>query len=553
MKKTIYKTETANILVKYVITIVISAVLLAAASLFNSKSASTVMVMIYVLSVASALCISTLQSIEAIMDKRFKAELLRNIAVIVLLFCGAYKTSALIAIIFCFSDMISHYLNISASKAYIKCKGLRLCYTSADGASTVFAEDLKAGDSVIICDGDFLCFDGVLDGGAKQYSGIYSGGRKKIAVTQVYDYSADFESAVFDRIPLCKYIKRYYPIAVLLIAVIFAAVKLILPHITLFGALISPAAVLLLCMPEMILSGIAVYFAKFGDFETPENLNGVKNIVVNMTGALTKGELSVGDIVCKQGYEAKDVISMCAAVQPDDGNKYAKAFLNYLGVSKTNTVSSKVLPHLGITAEISGRAVLVGSEKLMNINNIDCSEFDKYTVFVAVDGTLIAAIKMNDTLISSACAAMHELKAAGYNTYIVTANNSLTAKAVAENCNAEYTALCDDKAEFVNSLKQSGKTLYIGDDDFAIAAGDAGMRCNGGDDSFAAVVSYVKSAKTVAARTKIRMAVGAVIAIAIIALIMLNVIRAGWLWGVALLIAAVTCLPKYLAANSLEK
>lgn len=553
MKKTAYKTETKDILMKYVISIIIAAVLLAAASVFGANSTGTMVVMLYVLSIASALCISTLHSIEAVMDKRFEAALLRNIAVLVVFFCGAYTMSALVAIIFCFSDMISHFSNITASKVYIKNNKAEIYYSVADGdnVKSVSADELKIGDKVVVNDEDFLCFDGALDNGQKQYCGIYMGDRRTVTVSETYDYSVDFESMLLKSMPIYKYIKLIYPFAVLLIAAIFAAVKLMFVNTLLNGSIFAPAAVLLLCMPDMIMSGIAVYYALCGVSANISSLQTAKNIVVNMTGVLTKGELTVGDIVCKQGYDNKDVISMCAAVQPND-NKFAKAFLSFLGVEKVNTIPSVYLPHLGVKADISGRTVLVGSEKLMNDNGIDCSKFDKYTVFLSVDGTLIAAIKMNDTPLVESCKAMHELKAMGHNTYVVTANNSLTAKAVADNCGAEYKALCDDKAAVINTLKKSGKTAYIGDDKAAAAAADIAFGF-GSDETLALLLRSMKAAGNITTLAKIRIAAGFVVSAGLILLIILNVLHSNMLWLIALIIAAMICLPEYAVSKLLDK
>lgn len=554
MKNTAYKTETKDVLTKYVISIIIAAVLLAAASIFGANSTGTIIIVLYVFSVAAALCISTLHSIEAVMDKRFEAVLLRNIAVLVVFFCGAYSMAALVAIIFCFSDMILHFSNITASKAYIKNQGAEICYSVADGdeVKSVSADKLQAGDKVIVNDGDYLCFDGACDNGKKQYCGIYKGERQTITVSAVYDYSVDFSAELSDTAPIYRYIRMIYPFAVLLIAVIFAAVKLLFAHTSIIGSIFAPAVVLLLCMPDMILSGIAAYYTKADNSAKLLGLQTAQNIVVNMTGVLTKGELTVGDIVCKKGYEDKDIISMCAAVQPNFDNRYAKAFLSYLGVGRVNTVPSEYLPHLGVKADISGRTVLVGSEKLMNDNGIDCAEFEKYTVFVAVDSTLIAAVKMNDTLLANACKAMHELKAAGHNTYVVTANNSLTAQAVANNCGAEYKALCDDKAAYINTLKKSGKTAYIGDDEAAAAAADVAIGIDG-NETLASLLDGMKSAGDIAAHTKIRMAAGFVVSATIITLIILNVLHSSLLWLIAIIIAALICLPEYVAAKQLDK
>ena len=552
MKNNAYKTYPKNILTKYVISIIISAVLLAAASIAGAKSVSTFSVILYVLSIASALSLSTLGSIEALMDKRFEPVLLRNLAVLVLFLCGAYSVSAFASVAFCFSNMISIFSNISASTAYIKNNKAQLEYSVVNGESmkTVAAEKLKLGDVVAVEKGDYLCFDGVLENGSKQYYGVYKGEPQKIRVTQSYDYSVDFHAMLCAANPIYNAVFRYYPLSVLLIAVILAALKLIFAHTTVAASLFSPAAILLLCMPDMIISGIGIYFAKFGNAAKLEKFNSVKNIVVNMSGVLTKGELSVGDMVCKQGYDNRDVISMCAAVQPND-NKFAKAFLSYLGAARVATVPSEYLPHLGVKAEISGRTVLVGSEKLMNDNGVDCSNFDKYTVFVAVDGELIAAVKLNDTLSAEACKAMHELKAAGYNTYVVTANNSLTAKTVADNCGSNFAALCDDKAAFINQLKKRGSVAYIGDDEKAAAAADVSVL--GGTGSLDAIIGCVKAAKDAEMFEKTRLAVGFAVSAGLMLLMILNVIRGSLLWLIALLIAATICLPEYLAAKQLEK
>lgn len=556
MKNTVFKTEAKDILMKYVVSIIISALLLAAASLLGAQN-STVVTMLYVLSVASALCISTLHGIEALMDRHFDAALLRTAALLIIFFAGAYVQTAFAAILLCFADMIKKYADISLSKAYIKNNGGGLCYTliSGDDTQSVFAEKIKLNDRVIINDGDFLCFDCVYDNGKKLYSGVYSGESKAVTVTALYDYSVDFEQMHGKSSPMYKKIRLYYMLCIAFIAVVFAVVNIAFGGSKVILSLLTPAIILLLSAPEFISSGIAAYFVLTGKSNLQKSIDGVKNIVVNMSGVLTRGELTVGEVVCSDGYNSKDIISMCAAVQPNFDNKFAKAFLEYLGVGKIAAVPSKYSQGLGITADISGRKVLVGSQKLLNNNGVDCSKYDGYTVYVAVDGIMIAAVKMNDVLSADACKAMHELKNAGYNTYMVTANNTLTAKAAAENCSAEYTALCTDKAGYINSVKKGGKTVYIGDDDAAANAADIALKFseNGDIASLSELLESIKQTADTDTFAKIRVIAGLIISAALILAVILNVLGAGILWLIALIVGVMICLPEYAVLNMCKK
>jgi P-type E1-E2 ATPase len=158
------------------------------------------------------------------------------------------------------------------------------------------------------------------------------------------------------------------------------------------------------------------------------------------------------------------------------------------------------LAGLGARGSIEGRAVLVGSARLLAAEAIDVpgtadeqrlawEHQGRTTVLVAVDGTYAGMIALADTVKPSAAAAVRELTVLGLRTVLLTGDNTATARAVAADVGiSEVIAevLPDGKAAVIETLRAEGRSVaMVGDgvnDAPALAVADLGMAVVTGTD-----------------------------------------------------------------------
>ena len=154
----------------------------------------------------------------------------------------------------------------------------------------------------------------------------------------------------------------------------------------------------------------------------------------------------------------------------------------------------------GIKAQVSGKILLVGKEKLLEENGVDISkgaeiikklvEEGKTLSLLAVDGIFAGLIATADTIKPTAKRAISELKLMGAETVMLTGDSKDVAKWVAGELGIEkYHAevLPQDKAGHVKSLQGEGKFVaMVGDgikDAPALAQSNIGIALGAGTDA----------------------------------------------------------------------
>ncbi|MGB3588022.1 MAG: HAD-IC family P-type ATPase, partial [Tunicatimonas sp.] len=155
----------------------------------------------------------------------------------------------------------------------------------------------------------------------------------------------------------------------------------------------------------------------------------------------------------------------------------------------------------GVQATSSdGQTYYVGSSKLMQEQSIPFSDelnlqikaFDneaKTVVFFASSEQILAVIAIADTVKETSISAISNLQRQGISVHMLTGDSQGTAQAVANAVGiAHYQAevMPEDKADFVKSLQQQGKTVaMVGDginDSQALAQADVSIAMGQGSD-----------------------------------------------------------------------
>jgi len=154
----------------------------------------------------------------------------------------------------------------------------------------------------------------------------------------------------------------------------------------------------------------------------------------------------------------------------------------------------------GLGGTIKDKRILVGNRKWMDTNSVEVTEDvnkvvskkeeeGKTVMLAAIDGVLVGAIAVADTVKPEAAKVVSKLKAMGIAVWMVTGDNKRTANAIAKSLNIENVfaeVLPINKSEFVQKVKEEGYVVaMVGDginDSPALAAADVGIAIGAGTD-----------------------------------------------------------------------
>lgn len=209
-----------------------------------------------------------------------------------------------------------------------------------------------------------------------------------------------------------------------------------------------------------------------------EALARTKTIVFDKTGTLTRGVFEV-ESIHPNNISEQQLLHLAAHVEQYSNHPIATTLCN---AYKDSSCDCKVehikeIAGQGISAEINGKNVCVGNEKMMKsigaeIANCDkCNHFKGTIIYVAIDGVYAGHIIISDQIKTDSAHAITTLKKVGIEkTVMLTGDHKEVANFVAEQLGIDehYSELMPaDKVEHVERLlneKSANKTLaFVGD------------------------------------------------------------------------------------------
>ena len=236
--------------------------------------------------------------------------------------------------------------------------------------------------------------------------------------------------------------------------------------------------------------------------EALETLHGVNTAVLDKTGTVTEGKPAVTDVLCA-GAERGEILAVASAVEAASAHPLAEAVLRAAGeegiCSSAQVTGFENLSGRGLSAELGGEGVLVGSPRLMEESGVDVSAISgeaerlsgegKTVMFVARGGALLGAIAVADPVRETSAAAIARLKEMGLRVVLLTGDNSRAANYIGAQVGADEViaeVLPGDKADVVRSIQEKGgRVIMVGDginDAPALTQADVGCAVGGGSD-----------------------------------------------------------------------
>ena len=236
--------------------------------------------------------------------------------------------------------------------------------------------------------------------------------------------------------------------------------------------------------------------------EALETLHGVNTAVLDKTGTVTEGKPAVTDVLCA-GAERGEILAVASAVEAVSAHPLAEAVLRAAGeegiCSSAQVTGFENLSGRGLSAQLGGEGVLVGSPRLMEESGVDISAISgkaerlsgegKTVMFVARGGELLGAIAVADPVRDTSAAAIARLKEMGLRVVLLTGDNRRAANYIGAQVGADEVVaevLPGDKADVVRSIQEKGgRVIMVGDginDAPALTQADVGCAVGGGSD-----------------------------------------------------------------------
>ena len=469
------------------------------------------------------------KGIKNIFKLRFDETALLTIAVVAAFCIGEFVEAAMVTILFAVGEFIEDKA-VDASRRDIE----KLAQIRPDTATVLIdgteksmpAEQISVGSTIIVKPYERVPLDGVIISGtttldnsaltgesvpvdategSEALSGaINGGGLIQIKTTKKFGDSTAtrilnlVEEAAAQKGKSEKLISRFasiYTPIVISIALIIAVLPPILGlgtfSVWLYRALVCLVAscpcAIVISVPLAYYSGIGAasklgILIKGGKYL--EALSKADTFVFDKTGTLTTGKLSVSKVIAFSDFSSNEVLALAASAEKYSAHPIAAAIREMASNLELPQLSdySESAGH-GVSAIYEGKRLECGGAKLLSDEQKHKFANEDVSVFVLLDGDVIGAIGVTDTLRAETENVISQLHSLGVkNTVMLTGDSKANAERVCRDtglsdCKAEL--LPADKLKRFSSLKEKSKAAcFVGDginDAPVLSASDCGI------------------------------------------------------------------------------
>jgi len=222
-----------------------------------------------------------------------------------------------------------------------------------------------------------------------------------------------------------------------------------------------------------------------------EKLKAVKMVAFDKTGTLTVGEPKVIGIKTFGKFSKEDIVKYAAIAEKFSEHPLSKAVVAKAAEMKLkipDPTDFNTIPGKGVEAHYGSKQILIGRKMMETSISDEANNFmgqveseGKTAIPVALDKMVIGVIVVADTVRKNSWEAIQRLKSIGVKTAMITGDNMLTAKAIAQQVGVdEYHAelLPEQKVAVIGDLKKGYVVSMVGDgvnDAPALANSDVGF------------------------------------------------------------------------------
>ncbi|MFF4949287.1 heavy metal translocating P-type ATPase [Streptomyces chattanoogensis] len=238
--------------------------------------------------------------------------------------------------------------------------------------------------------------------------------------------------------------------------------------------------------------------------EVLESTRKVDTIVLDKTGTVTTGVMTLTGIHLAEGVSRDQALRLAGALEHSSEHPIARAIATAAeeaaGPLPTPEDFANV-PGLGVQGIVEGHAVLVGRERLLTdwsqqlpsalaAAKAEAEAAGRTAVAVGWDGEARAVLVVSDAVKPTSAEAVRRLRALGLTPVLLTGDNKAVAEAVAKEVGIDEViaeVLPEDKVAAIERLQGEGRSVaMVGDgvnDAAALARADLGLAMGTGTDA----------------------------------------------------------------------
>ncbi len=240
--------------------------------------------------------------------------------------------------------------------------------------------------------------------------------------------------------------------------------------------------------------------------EILESTRRVDTIVLDKTGTITTGRMSVTDIAAAPGIDRDELLLVAGSLEDASEHPIAQAVATAAKEKAGNSGALKKVEGFanveghGVRGTIDGRHVAVGKESLLEGGNVELSpelarakdelqQQGKTVMVVGWDGEARGLIAVADAVKETSAEAIAQLRELGLTPVLLTGDNETVARQIAAEVKIDQViaqVLPDEKARVISDLQKQGKVVaMVGDgvnDAAALAQADLGLAMGTGTD-----------------------------------------------------------------------
>ncbi|RSS36757.1 copper-translocating P-type ATPase [Streptomyces sp. WAC07061] len=238
--------------------------------------------------------------------------------------------------------------------------------------------------------------------------------------------------------------------------------------------------------------------------EVLESTRKVDTIVLDKTGTVTTGQMTLLRVHTAEGTDEAEVLRLAGALEHSSEHPIAQAVAAG-AAARVGTLPTPEdfanIPGLGVQGVVEGHAVLVGRGRLLadwamelpvhlERAKSEAEAAGRTAIAVAWDGEARAVLEVADAVKDTSAEAIRRLRALGLTPILLTGDNKAVAETVAREVGIDEViaeVMPQDKVDVVKRLQAEGRSVaMVGDgvnDAAALAQADLGLAMGTGTDA----------------------------------------------------------------------